>query len=180
VFVCDVAHGATITHLIGATKHHLPNNYKIMVSFSAIDLVQYLVHTSCMKPVYLVVKGEPASKANSRRLVQRGGKPMFIKSAKALSYAELFAYQVKPLPQMIEGEVRLDIWIYYSTQRPDLDESLILDLLQGKVYANDRQVRERHVYHLTDKYDPRVVILAQPRDKAAGEELLEAARREWG
>jgi len=24
------------------------------------------------------------------------------------------------------------------------------------------------------------VILAQPRDKAAGEELLEAARREWG
>jgi Holliday junction resolvase RusA-like endonuclease len=180
VFVCDVAHGVTIAQLIVASKYHLPNNYKIMVTFSAIDLVQYLVHTSSMKPVYLVVKGEPASKANSRRLVQRGGKPMFIKSAKALSYAELFAYQVKPLPQMIEGEVRLDIWIYYSTQRPDLDESLILDLLQGKVYANDRQVRERHVYHFIDKYDPRVVILAQPRDKAANEELLEAARREWG
>ena len=139
-----------------------------MVSFSAIDLVQYLVHTSSMKPVYLVVKGEPASKANSRRLVQRGGKPMFIKSAKALSYAELFAYQVKPLPQMIEGEVRLDIWIYYSTQRPDLDESLILDLLQGKVYANDRQVRERHVYHQIDKTNPRIEVVIQQRDPLFG------------
>lgn len=118
-----------------------------------------------MKPIHLVVKGEPASKANSRRLVQRGGRPMFIKSAKALSYAELFALQVKPLPQMLEGEVRLDIWIYYATQRPDLDESLILDLLQGKIYANDRQVRERHVYHGIDRDNPRVEITAQPRLK---------------
>ena len=37
-----------------------------------------------------VVKGEPASKANSRRLVTIGGRPRFIKSKKALDYVKAF------------------------------------------------------------------------------------------
>jgi Holliday junction resolvase RusA-like endonuclease len=70
------------------------------------------------------------------------------------------------------GELRMDIWIYYATQRPDLDESLILDLLQGKVYENDRQVRERHVYHQIDKASPRIEVIIRPRDPLfAGAEL---------
>lgn len=121
-----------------------------------------------MRPIYLVVRGEPASKANQRRLVLRGNKPMFIKSSKAMAYAEAFALQVRPLKELMEGPLRVDMWIYYATQRPDLDESLILDLLQGKVYLNDRQVRERHVYHYIDKEDPRVEIAVSPRDEDYG------------
>lgn len=129
---------------------------------------------------YLVVKGEPASKANSRRLITMGGKPRFIKSAKALSYAEAFNLQVKKVEPLLEGELRVDMWIYYASQRPDLDESLILDLLQDKLYANDRQVRERHIHHFIDKDDPRVEILIQQRDKVFGEEASKFLRKEFG
>jgi Holliday junction resolvase RusA-like endonuclease len=57
----------------------------------------------------------------------------------------------------------MTIHIYYASQRPDLDESLILDLLQGILYKNDRQVRERHVYHFIDKLNPRTEIWIRPR-----------------
>jgi Holliday junction resolvase RusA-like endonuclease len=129
---------------------------------------------------YLVVKGEPASKANSRRLISMGGKPRVIKSAKALSYAEAFNLQVKKVEPLLEGELRVDMWIYYASQRPDLDESLILDLLQGKLYLNDRQVRERHTHHFIDKDDPRVEILIQQRDKSFGEEASKFFRKQFG
>jgi len=117
-----------------------------------------------MKPVYLVVYGEPASKANSRKLVLFGNRPASIKSDKARGYARDFLLQVRPLDPLMEGELRMDLWIYYASQRPDLDESLILDLLQGKIYKNDRQVRERHVYHMIDKANPRIEVIIQPRD----------------
>jgi Holliday junction resolvase RusA-like endonuclease len=121
-----------------------------------------------MKPVHLVVYGEPASKANSRKLVLFGDRPASIKSDKARGYARDFLLQVRPLNPLLEGELRMDLWIYYATQRPDLDESLILDLLQGKVYKNDRQVRERHVYHCIDKANPRIEVIIQQRDPLFG------------
>jgi len=121
-----------------------------------------------MKPIYLVVAGEPASKANSRKIVMFGRRPASIKSDKARSYAKDFEVQVQAISPLMEGELRVDMWIYYRTQRPDLDESLILDLLQGKIYLNDRQVRERHVYHMIDKEDPRVEMIIQPRLRESG------------
>jgi len=39
-----------------------------------------------------------------------------------------------------------------------LDESLILDLMQGVVYENDRQVKERHTYWHLDPESPRAEI----------------------
>ena len=115
------------------------------------------------RSVSYIVLGEPASKANSRKLVRFGGRPAFIKSDKARTYAANFLTQVPVLDPMLEGELRADITIYYASQRPDLDESLILDLLQGRVYANDRQVRERHVYHRIDRTNPRCEITISPR-----------------
>jgi len=133
-----------------------------------------------MKPIYLVVYGEPASKANSRKLVLFGNRPASIKSDKARGYARDFVLQVRTLDPLLEGELRMDLWIYYASRRSDLDESLILDLLQGKVYANDRQVRERHVYHMLDKANPRVEILIQNRYTATGEAELERVRALYG
>ena len=37
-------------------------------------------------------------------------------------------------------------------------ESLILDLLQGFAYENDRQVKEKHIYWGLDKENPRTQI----------------------
>lgn len=59
------------------------------------------------------------------------------------------------------------ITIWYASRRPDLDESLILDLLQVDekkyrdtkgVILNDRQVREKHVYWRLDPANPRCEI----------------------
>jgi Holliday junction resolvase RusA-like endonuclease len=51
--------------------------------------------------------------------------------------------------------------IYYASRRPDLDESLILDLLQGLVYVNDRQVKERHTYWHLDPESPRTEMIIE-------------------
>ena len=116
---------------------------------------------STTQALSLIILGEPASKANSRRMVHIRGKTMFIKSAKALAYANAFKQQVGAATQagvMLEGDVAIHITIYYASRRPDLDESLILDLLQGVAYENDRQVREKHIYWGLDKEKPRCEI----------------------
>ena len=111
-----------------------------------------------MQALSLCILGEPASKANSRKMVYIRGKPMFIKSAKALSYAEAFKRQASTNVPMLEGDVAVHMTIYYASRRPDLDESLILDLLQGVAYENDRQVKEKHIYWGLDKDKPRTEI----------------------
>jgi len=54
--------------------------------------------------------------------------------------------------------------IYYKTRRPDLDESLILDLLEGFVYQNDRQVKLKHIVWGLDKENPRTEIVISTID----------------
>jgi len=98
---------------------------------------------------------------------------MVIKSAKALDYRDAALQQIPPACRVqFNCPVRVDMRIYYASERPDLDESLILDCLQDQwtkiggrrvvsqrgIYHNDRQVREKHVYHAIDKKNPRTVI----------------------
>ena len=110
--------------------------------------------------INMVIYGEPCSKANSRRLVKsKSGRPLFIKSQKALNYVKSFCEQCKALDPLIVDDVAVLIRIYYSSRRPDLDESLILDCMQGLVYKNDRQVKEKHViWGGVDKQNPRAEI----------------------
>ena len=109
----------------------------------------------------LYIKGEPASKANSRKIVRYGGVSRLIKSEKALSYSEMFKRQCLPLAILMEGDLCVTMHIYYASRRPDLDDSLILDLMQGLVYKNDRQVKERHLYWHLDKENPHTEILIE-------------------
>jgi Holliday junction resolvase RusA-like endonuclease len=115
-----------------------------------------------MQVIVFKINGEPASKSNSRRLVSFGGRPRVIKSAKALDYGSAFKQQAaEQMPcAMIEGDVSIEIRIWYASRRPDLDESLILDLLQDVAYLNDRQVKEKHIYWMgVDKVQPRCEIV---------------------
>ena len=107
---------------------------------------------------HLVVKGEPASKANSRKLVLFGKRPAFIKSEKARKYVKAFGEQTTPLDNLLEGDLAVHITVYYATRRPDLDESVILDCMQGVIYGNDRQIKEKHIYHGLDRDNPRSEI----------------------
>ena len=81
-----------------------------------------------------------------------------IKSDKALGYVADVARQVVLVTPLLAGRLRLTATLYYASERPDLDESALLDALQGRVFANDRQVRERHVFHAIDRHNPRAEI----------------------
>ena len=115
--------------------------------------------------ITLTIMGEPASKANSRRLVLIGGKPRCIKSKKALSYSKDFELQCPVRDELLEGDLAVGMKIFYRTRRPDLDESLILDLLQNKIYKNDRSVKIKYIKHGLDKENSRTVILVVPVEK---------------
>jgi Holliday junction resolvase RusA-like endonuclease len=121
--------------------------------------------------VKFTILGEACSKANSRQIVNFGERPAVIKSKKARDYERDAQRQIPQSARvMFTGPVRVTLRIFYASERPDLDESVVLDVLQAKfakgtrelvragVYANDRQVREKHVYHAIDKRNPRAEI----------------------
>ena len=110
------------------------------------------------KQAFLII-GEPASKANSRRIVMIRGTARSIKSQKALNYVASFKLQAQQqLGEIWEDDVSVTIHIYYASRRPDLDESVILDCLQDVAYRNDRQVKEKHIYWHLDRENPRSII----------------------
>lgn len=101
-----------------------------------------------------------------------------IKSEKARAFEQSALMQIPAAAkQMLTGELSATIRLFYSSERPDLDESVILDVLQAKfegtgkarvlirkgVYLNDRQVREKHIYHAIDRANPRAEIEIAPR-----------------
>ena len=105
-----------------------------------------------------IIYGECCSKANSRRLVHFGGKPRFIKSKKALVFERDVQIQAKKISPMLEGALKIEADIYYSSRRPDLDESIILDALQGIWYANDRAFKQKTIRKFLDKENPRCEV----------------------
>jgi hypothetical protein len=135
-----------------------------------------------MKTAFTIL-GEPASKANSRELATIGPKDnrrtILRKSDKALDYEHSALKQIPPRArQRLEGPVRVTMRIYYASERPDLDESVILDVLQDRyakdpitgerklvqhgVYRNDRQVRSKRVDWALDRVNPRAEIIVEP------------------
>ena len=113
-----------------------------------------------MNVAQFTIYGEPASKANSRRMVfnPKTKKPMFIKSKKALSYEKAFKLQCPVLDSPTEDDVSVVIEIFYASRRPDLDESLILDLMQERIYKNDRQVKQKLITWGLDRDNPHAII----------------------
>jgi Holliday junction resolvase RusA-like endonuclease len=115
-----------------------------------------------MDYIDLKILGEPTSKANSRKVVLIKGKIRVIKSQKALDYCKHFALQCPQLDDPFDCDLFVEIHIYYASRRPDLDESLILDNMQNKIYKNDRQIKIKHIYWHLDKENPRAEIKVRP------------------
>lgn len=150
-------------------------------------------HSDPLAPIRFIILGEPASKANSRKLVTIGGRPAFIKSDKGRGYERDALLQIPPSAcLMLDVPVAVTIRIWYASERPDLDESIILDVLQARyepgsgkgdkrkllrrgVYVNDRQVREKHVYHAIDRANPRAEIEVRALSAVRVDLLGEAA-----
>jgi hypothetical protein len=143
--------------------------------------------------IAFTILGEPASKANSRELATIGPRDarrtILRKSDKALSYERNALRQVPPTArQRLEGPVRVTLRIFYASERPDLDESIVLDVLQDRwkrdklsgerhliqagVYRNDRQVRSKAVDWFLDRANPRAEVVVEPL-QAQQTQLLE-------
>lgn len=134
-----------------------------------------------------VIYGEAASKANSREIITLRKRdkatgivktvPRVRKSDKGLKFEKNTLKQIPPKCRVrMTGPVRVTLRMYYATNRPDLDESLLLDCLQDRYatveykgtkkrelvqagcYRNDRQVRSKVVDHFIDRVNPRVEV----------------------
>jgi len=110
------------------------------------------------------IYGEPASKANSRKMVVIRGKPALIKSTKARGYVKMFEQQCPVMEVPTTDDVVVEMMIYYASRRPDLDESLVLDCMQNRIYKNDRQVKQKIIYWGLDKENPRSIIRVRSCD----------------
>ena len=112
-----------------------------------------------MTTIFFIIHGEPASKANSRKLVTIKGRPAFIKSEKARKYVKQFEEQCPQMgDSMFIDDVEVEMTVFYASRRPDLDESVILDCMQGFIYKNDRQVKRKIITWGLDKKNPRSEI----------------------
>ena len=112
-----------------------------------------------MTTIFFIIHGEPASKANSRKLVTIKGRPAFIKSEKARKYVKQFEEQCPQMgDSMFLDDVEVEMTVFYGSRRPDLDESVILDCMQGFIYKNDRQVKRKIITWGLDKENPRSEI----------------------
>jgi hypothetical protein len=112
-----------------------------------------------MTTIFFIIHGEPASKANSRKLVTIKGRPAFIKSEKARKYVKQFEEQCPQMgDSMFLDDVEVEMTVFYGSRRPDLDESVILDCMQGFIYKNDRQVKRKIITWALDKENPRSEI----------------------
>ncbi len=126
-------------------------------------------------PLSFTILGVMESKANSRNIVETAGKLRVIKSAKARAFATACKLQCPKRADLPFTEpVSVTVEAYYPDQRRDLDESALLDALQAYstidkktkmrvvhwpgVWANDRLIRQKHVYHFIDAANPRVIV----------------------
>ena len=106
--------------------------------------------------VGLRIEGTCYSMKNSKGYSRNGGT---FKNPKALRFEQDFMLQVKPHQKLglgsLEQPLRVTVRIYYPSYRQDADAELIFDLLQhAGVIANDRYIREKHIYAYIDKANP--------------------------
>ena len=105
------------------------------------------------------VRGAVPSKSNCYKVIIINGHPSLGKLPAVKAYESAFFMQCPLRDANIVRRFRLDIDVYYSNDRSDLDNALkvVLDCLQAcKAIKNDRYCVEIHCRKLIDKVDPRV------------------------
>lgn len=111
--------------------------------------------------ITFVVFGNLPRKSNSRQVFRnpRTKKIMFVKSKKARDFTDEFLNQVAHLPKNTFPEktpLKLTATIYYQSNRSDLSDELLCDLLEkAEIIGNDRYIFEKVLYKGIDSENPR-------------------------
>jgi crossover junction endodeoxyribonuclease RusA len=81
-------------------------------------------------------------------------------SAEARAYKTRVAVMLHAKAQPLTGPVALTLTWYRGRKAGDLDKrvGVLLDGLQGVLYANDAQIVALHAYRFDDKKNPRVEV----------------------
>ena len=106
-----------------------------------------------------IIYGQAPSKSNSYKIIKCGGFSRLGKTDATKKYEESFFMQCGLRGAMIDRRFKLDIDVYFASDRPDLDNALkvTLDCLQStKAIKNDRYCAEIHARKLIDKENPRI------------------------
>lgn len=113
----------------------------------------------------IIVNGHLPRKSNSRRIFRsaKTGRPIIAKSTEALQYEKDFARQINGNMKIgigsADNPLRLTAYIYYRSNRSDLSDELLCDLLQKSgVISDDRYIKEKHLYGGKDQNNPRVEL----------------------
>lgn len=113
-----------------------------------------------------VIKGQVPSKSNGYKVIKVNGKGTLCKSNKLKYYEYIFFIQCdKYRNKNIDVPFEIDVKVYYSSQRSDLDNALkiILDCLQNvKAIKNDNKCVKITAYKLIDKLNPRIEFTINP------------------
>jgi Holliday junction resolvase RusA-like endonuclease len=107
-----------------------------------------------------IITGNTPSKSNCYKVIRLGNRCGLGKQKKPYDYEKSFLYQMLQYDyEIIEGNFKFIIDVFYDSRRPDLDNSLkvVLDCLQkAKAIKNDNKCLEINAYKHLDKLKPRI------------------------
>lgn len=133
------------------------------IEFTIRGQVYSLKNTRMIIPVK-TIKGRPVENGSKCPHCKRPLHMLTIPNEKAHDFEDQFRQQLPPgAQQHLESPVRVDIEIFYPSNRQDVDEALVLDLMQKfRVIENDRQVVAKYVEKRVDERNPRVHVKVTP------------------
>jgi Holliday junction resolvase RusA-like endonuclease len=106
------------------------------------------------------ITGNTPSKSNCYKVIRLGNRCGLGKQKKLYDYENSFLSQMLQYDyEIIEGNFKFIIDVFYDSRRPDLDNSLkvVLDCLQkAKAIKNDNKCLEINAYKHLDKLKPRI------------------------
>lgn len=106
-----------------------------------------------------IIHGQPPSKSNAYRVITVRGHGSLAKTTATKKYEESFFMQCSLRNANIDKRFKLTMDVYFSSDRPDIDNSckVVLDCLQTiNAIKNDRLCSDLHVRKLIDKENPRI------------------------
>lgn len=107
-----------------------------------------------------IITGNTPSKSNSYKVIRLGNRCGLGKQKKLYDYEKSFLAQMLQYDyEIIDGNFKFIIDVFYDSRRPDLDNSLkvVLDCLQkAKAIKNDNKCLQINAFKHLDKEKPRV------------------------